>query len=701
MWGVFCVDVLVSLLLLIVPGTLVLRSFRLPWTTSLALSAPVSVALAQILFILYSKVHLAVGIVSFVLPLAVILLAIWVITEIVAHRRARTHTSLHDVNDALALPHTTAQRWWLAAAFVLAFVLTIVIYVRALSGPASFNEHYDTAWHYSIARHFVESGDYSTLHSGSIAPTTGSQFYPTGWHALVALTALLTHAQITVAANAVNTMIFAFIFPLCMIALLRWMFRAHPEFWIPSAMCIMLFAPYPWRYISFGPLFSNFLSYAILPVLLLEGLALLNSKTSWPDRWRLLALFITSAIGVAIAQPNSIFTAAVILAIYLFWQVPRYVRAAGVEKKNQAVAWSTGIDVAIALVIVAVWAALYRAPFMQRTVTFNWASYLGVKDALSAVPVLAFARFPQFIMAGLVILGIIWTLFHARWMWLDFGYFIFWLFYLISVSSEGDLKHILAGFWYTDSYRLAASAVFCAIPLAGIGLWVLCDVCWKIFDGSLADFSLKSAQGARARRGLAIVLTTLVVVLDLIPSIPFGNVTLHLGFHDVMAKIRSDNDPGHSARGARIYTDAQRDFVQRAKVITGNSVVINQPFDGSAYAYPVDGMNVYYKSLDGNWMGPATQTSTDIMHGMGDITSPKVARALNSVHAKYFLLLDNSGKYRKTLDPGWLRDEPLGIGYSPYNWGDMDKLRSHKHIKGMTLVLSEGKNRLYRLDTQE
>lgn len=701
MWGLFCVDVLVSLLLLVGPGTLVLRAFRFPWTDSLALGAPVSVALAQVLFILYARVHLAVGIVSFVLPLAVVLVAIWVVTEIVARHRARAGSPLERVSDALALPGKPAERWWLAAAFVLAFVLTVVIYVWALRGPDSFTEHYDTAWHYSIARHFMESGDFSTLHSGSVAPTSGSQFYPTGWHALVALTALLTHTQVTLAANAVNAMVFAFIFPLCMISLLRWMFRGHSGFWIPSAMCVMLFASYPWRYISFGPLFSNFLSYAILPVLLLEGLALLDSRTSWPERWKLLALFVVSAIGVAIAQPNSIFTAAVILAFYLFWQVPGYVRTAGVGERKRVVAWSAGIDVAVALVIAAVWAALYRAPFMQRTVTFNWGSYLGAKDALSAVPALAFAQYPQFVMAGLIVLGVVWTLFHARWMWLDLGYFVFWLFYLISVSSEGDLKHILAGFWYTDSYRLAASAVFCAIPLAGIGLRVLCDVCWKMFDGTIADFSVKGARGTRARQGLAAVLTALVVMLDLVPSVPFGDVTLPLGFHDVMTRIRSDNDSARSANGARLYTDEQRDFVRRARAITGDSLVINQPFDGSAYAYPIDGMNVYYKSLDGNWMGSATQTSTDIMHGMGDVTSPRVARALDSVHAKYFLLLDISGKYRKTSDPGWVRDNALGTGYSPDNWGDMDKLRSRKHIKGMTLVLSEGKNRLYRLDTQE
>lgn len=37
-------------------------------------------------------------------------------------------------------------------------------------------------------------------------------------------------------------------------------------------------------------------------------------------------------------------------------------------------------------------------------------------------------------------------------------------------SSEGDLKHLLAGFWYTDTFRIASMVVIASIPLASIGL---------------------------------------------------------------------------------------------------------------------------------------------------------------------------------------------------------------------------------------
>lgn len=704
MWGLFCVAAIVSVLLLVIPGMLLLRIFRLPWMTSVALAAPVTIALAQIFFIVYSVIHVRVGIVSFILPLALLLVIAVIVSETVAHRLSHASPEAEQVHDArmspinrvLVFPHTASERYWFIAPFVLAIILATVIDVKSLDGAASFSQHYDTAWHYSIVQHFIDSGDYSTLHSGDIVPTIGSTFYPTGWHALVALTASACHAPVAVAANAVNAAVLALIVPASWLALSRWLFRDSVQRQALGTMVCMLFVPYPWRLLSFGPLFSNFLSYAILPILLLEGIALFDARTSWRTRGALIPLFIVSAIGVAVSQPNGIFTAAVILAVYLFSQVSSYVREAGVQKKSTRIALFTGIDIILAIVIAGIWVALFHAPFMQRTVTFNWPNSIGLQSALSNILSLGFTNQPnpQVALAALVMIGICFTLFHREYLWLDFAYGIFLLFYVISATSQGPVKQLLTGFWYTDPFRLAASAIFPAIPLAGLGLWVAVTISIKLAHGVIAD--LTGSEHTLARDGFVTFLIVVLTVFSVRPQIGFGQVVLQQGFSPVINDLEQDNDIHNVSH--QIYTLSEQEFVARAKKITKSDLVANQPYDGSCFAYSINGMNVLYKSLDGNWMGQPTKDSLTLIHDIGDLNDPSVRAAARRLHVKYVLVLGDRSEFRPADGlPGWIRTYGAGVDYSLDMWGQMDSLIHRQRIPRMKLIMQDGMNKLYRL----
>jgi hypothetical protein len=647
--------------------------------------------------------HVRVGIVSFILPLGLLLLIAVIVSEIVAHRfshssaeAAHDGTRMASVNHVLEFPRTASGRYWFFAPFVLAIILTIAIDVKSLDGPASFSQHYDTAWHYSIVQHFIDSGDYSTIHSGDIVPTVGSTFYPTGWHALVALSASLCHTSVALTANAVNAAILVLIVPASWIALSHWLFRDSAQRQALGAMVCMLFVPYPWRLLSFGPLFSNFLSYAILPILLLEGLALFDARTTWRTRGALIPLFIVSAVGVAASQPNGIFTAAVILAVYLFSQISAYVRAAGIQKKSMRIVLSAGIDIVLAAVIAGIWVALFRASFMQRTVTFNWPNSIGLQSALSNILSLGFTKnpTPQFALAALVIIGICFTLFHREYLWLDFADAVFLLFYVISITSQGFAKQLLTGFWYTDSYRIAASAIFPAIPLAGLGLWVTVTIAIKLAHGVIAD--LTGSEHTVARNGFVTFLIIVLAIFSVRPQIGFGQVTLQQGFSPIINDLEQDNDSHNVSH--QIYTLSEQQFVARAQKITKSDLVVNQPYDGSCFAYSINGMNVLYKSLDGNWMGQPTKDSQSLIHGIGNLNDPAVRAAAQRLHVKYVLVLGDRSQFTPAKDaPGWVRTVGAGVDYNPEMWGQMDSLIQRQRIPRMKLVMQDGINKLYRI----
>lgn len=710
MWILFCIAALVSLLLLVVPGCLLLRTFRLPWLMALALSAPVTIACGQIMMMAYSLLHVRVTPLTFVLPLGFVLIICVCVSEVIAHaHHVRTQASSSAARDAsprpsrlapiarvLRFPLKASERYWFFVPFAVGIILTVFIDMKALDGPLSFSQHYDTAWHYSIVQHFMDSGNYSTLHSGAIVPTVGSTFYPTGWHALVALTAVICHAPVTLAANAVNAAVLAFIVPASWLVLSRWLFRNSAQQWAMSAAVCMLFVPYPWRLLSFGPLFSNFLSFAILPILLFEGLAIFDARTSWRTRGALIPLFIVSAIGVAISQPNGIFTAAIILAVYLFSQVSSYVRQTGITAQWVRVCVATLIDIVLAGAIVVIWIALFRAPFMQRTVTFNWPNLLGVQQAVSNALSLGFTQepTPQIALAALVVIGICYTLFHREYVWLDCAYVLFLFLYALSSTTQGQMKQLLTGFWYTDPFRLAANAILPAIPLAGLGLWVSATIALKLANGVIADLS--GSGHTFARNGFVTFLVIVLAIFSVRPQVGFGKITLKQGFSPVINDLAKDNDSHNVSH--QIYTLAEQDFVQRAEKITRSDVVINQPFDGSCFAYSLNGMNVLYKSLDGNWMGDPTKDSITLIHGMGNLTDPSVRAAVRRLHVKYVLVLgDRSGFKPIKSIPGWVRDKGAGVDYGLDEWGQMDALAHRRHIPGMKLVLNDGQNKLYRI----
>ena len=644
-WIQFCLAFIAGAVILYVPGYLILRLVRLNSLESVLLSPLLTLAVLGIEEIAFSLVHIPGSWLTLVLPVVVLLLLLQI--AIVASRRRR---GLKLDERLLVLANTKANWISLIPYLVISLVAVCVFFILPLNGANSYVQLYDNVWHLNIIQKFVTTGDFSTLHSGNIVDTLGSTFYPTGWHSLVALDVSLTHLSIPMSVNAVNSVIIVLVFPSSMYLLANKVFSSSQTVQSSSqtrqklvsfaALTVCMFTAFPWYFLVFGPLYSNLLSFGALPELIVLGLLMVEAKTRLKNRLISIGLWFVSLIGVGVTQPNAAFTMGVLVAPYLFAQLPRFIPGEGKQKRRKV----AGAAVALLVAIGVVWIALYKAPFMQRTVTWKWPAFESKVSALFDVAFLGFGNTaPIYLLGCLVAIGLIYTLLHREYSWMSVAYAIMCFMYWISSSSEGRLKNVLTGFWYHDQYRLAASTVFYGILLAALGISVCHTALLKLF--ARLNFVNKNTVLQHSIMGIA----TLILIVGVYYPV---NLTVHGQLvRTPFGTITELMDKWNDSRLSRPYTTQEEEFVARAaRMIEPNAVVLNQPYDGSAYAYAVNGVNVYYKAWEGNWMGQRSAENELLSKHLNEIaTNTRVQQAVKKVGARYLLLLDRSD-YQKMPD---------------------------------------------------
>lgn len=687
MWLSFLASMLLTAGLLYIPGFLLVSAFGYPRRTSLLLSPPIALALYGILEIIEQKIGIksSVGtVVGVSLCISIIPLLVKVVMQRLSMNAMKRDANVIGPDGDIQKPHD-----WLAlfGFWTVGIFITTLVLVRNFDGPDSYSQLFDNAWHMGIVRKFLTTGDMSSLTSGNIVPTVGSSFYPTGWHSLVALVAGTAGVSPLIAANAVNACIIAVVFPGSMFLLLKKVLSGLRPAMILCMCTTLMFTAFPWRFLAFGPLYSNLLSFAVLPLSMVLFLNILDARSSWRRRAQDGALLIATMIGVAITQPNAVFTMGIFLVPYLMTQIPRYCDASRL-RANRTLMVSV-LSAAVLLLIACVWVGLYKVPFMQRTVRWDWPSFETKPQAIFDIVFLGFRDAePQFMLGILVMLGFLYVLIHREYLWLGCAHLLMCFLYFLSAATDGRFKAVLTGFWYHDAYRLGASAVFTGIPLAAIGLWSLMNVIVKLLDGVMLD-----GHDSRQRIVLFAAVLVVVEIINFFPNYhmrgshsvdtPFGAVTRDLRY------TNSRNEP-------KSYTADERRFVEKVRqIVPSGSLILNQPYDGSVYAWGIDDLNVYYKAWQGNWLGKPTAQSKLIMNSLDSMDDDQhVCRAVKESHAQYLMLLDRTD-YKPDPD-----DEAKVISdyasYKKHDWRGVDAV--HDGTPGFTLVLQQGVMRLYKID---
>lgn len=693
MWLTFLEAFLFGTVILYAPGFLILKAVRLRSIVSITCAPVISIFGIAILGLLYA----AVGIPSSWSTICLPLLAIGVISAgslFLRKDRPLPHKRTEAKISRFGLCCSIESDWACLFVYIFVAVLSaILFFILPLDGADSFGQDADNTWHLSLIRSFVDSGNYSILDatlyhdidtdSFSLLPIDGG-FYPAIWHCIGALIYSFIGVSIPLCANAANALLLILVFPCGMYILLKELScRNYLLLWAGSAI-IMAFGAFPWTILlpTTGPLYPFFAGMALLPTLLYTFIRATGTNGSRLQRFRTVALFLVSSIAVAGSHTSVIFTAVIILLPYCIYSLYCQV-GHRLNKRTYKNVTAIAACCIFALLFALLWLALFNAPFLYATTHFVWPTSTDSAQACMDIVFVAYGHpFAQVLLSGLVIAGIIYTLHTKRLLWITFSYMLACIMYLVCVSTDGLLKSILTGFWYTDAHRVAAMAAFLGIILATFGLY--CAVCFiKRLVASTATKESASFYG----KALITFFIGFFLIFNFYPdyAIP-GRGEISTSFGNIILSMAES----HDSKRPNLLSPEESDFVKKVSdIVDPEYLIYNNADDGSSFAYSNDGLNLTYRRS--SVLSEMNQSSDNIalQEHIDEIgTNETIKQIATENRIKYILILDQGGEITPERHFYGYYDESM--------WSGLNAITDE--TAGLRLLLSEGDMRLYEIE---
>ncbi|WP_144743412.1 DUF6541 family protein [Enorma burkinafasonensis] len=682
MWSGLLYSACIGLSLIVIPGFVLLRAMWFSLPSSCVLSPVVSAALAAVSVEILSV--LGIPCVWWTVCLAMLLPSF----VVGAFRcvRCRLGASV-DGADQICLfqrgesdKNDGVKRTWAAIAMSVAIggAICIVVYLSSIGSPEAFVQNYDSAFHATHVKEMLDAQNYSSLTSG---------FYPSLWHAFVAMISSATGASSLVAANAFNSVIATFVYPLSSVALVATIFPGNSRRVALGGICCTSIAYFPWRLMLFGPLYSNVLAFSFMPAAVACFIKLVLPDAPGGYRLRFGIMFCLSGIALLFAQPNAIFSAGVYLVPFIMWRL----YAGCIQNGSEAKYRFKGVTLAVlfSVLVAAVWIALASSQFLQATVTYARDTPLCLSDALKWAFHLSFVlRRPQFIAGTLIAFGGIALLAERGRRWVVFSYLLSILLYVVAVSFDGHFRELLTGFWYNDYHRLAAAASVFAVPLLVAGL----DSCLLLLSriaGLIADriqCDPKRFSAEKMRKTVCISALLLLMITNAFP-LPFLPPSIRSTGFDA---VRFELNDMYDTAGVGPLDAEELAFLDRVESEVGNEAVIaNQPFDGSVFAYATNDLNVLFDRYN----PPTDEVHDAVRFELFSIAdNEEVALAARELSVEYVLQLDAGENANGNASNSTI----YAFAYVEDTWTGINEI--DENTPGFTLLLSEGDMRLYRVD---
>ena len=469
MWLMLALAVVVCVAVLYVPGYLFARSLFVSRFASVAIAPMISIFFLAVLGIVLFEVGVTCsGPVLLAIAVAIGAIALLVskgIARAKAPNASRELIAIDDVKGA----------WKAAALYVaVAFAVVFVVFLLAIDGPESFSRNDDTTVHLAIVRGFLDTGTFSTLHASSyLDQGVTSSFYPSAWHVVTAVVASFFGNAVTLAANASIIALTAVVFPLGMCLLFLKLFGEGKRVVWAGSLFVVAFCGFPWGFVVYGQLLSNMVSFMLIPLAFVALVGAIEAK-GLSGKVRLAFLVAAGLVSIALSQPNGAFTFGIWAVLYCMGRilVPPCDDAPRIASKRIAAA------AALFAVACAGWVVLYFAPFLQNVVQYTWKATLSPLEAIGGGLLFMFTTREgvQPFLSVAVLAGVIYTCRNRRYLWMTVAYAFAFVVYVIDVSTDGVVKQVLSGFWYTDYYRTGAMTALFAIPLASLGFVQLVDI---------------------------------------------------------------------------------------------------------------------------------------------------------------------------------------------------------------------------------
>lgn len=687
MWTTFFLDAALCTLALYLPGFFLLRGLRFSRIPALTCAPIGSLSLYCLLPVIYDIVGIACWWATLVLPALALSLAIYGIT---LHRKLHPAVALQPSTVKL-FHHDLSFNWSVLCLYILIGIIACgLIFVKGLDGAESFVSKQDNVTHLNAVKAFLDSGSWSTLHVSNYLAASdpnaipydnqGGGFYPAGWHILVALVCSLSGSAITVASNAVNAVLMGIVFPGAMFLFMRALFPDRNTTVLAGSIIAVSFTAFPWGIILKGPLYPNMASLVLMVAVIAASILFMRNGALLKAPGSFVAFTALALSCLAIVQTSSLFAAFLFLWCFFINQGCKHIdkdRHLANEQRTRRRALFVFGSVAVFLLL---WFVFYSLPFMQGVVQYDWKSDLSLTDGIYyAVSLALSASLPQPVLAAILLFGVFACIASKR-TWLLAPATFMLIAYVESRTGSGFLKHYLGGMWYTDPYRLAALFTIFATPIASMGADYIAAA---VKRGTLA--LSRPSDSSNAPYVAVALVTAAFIVINFCPnhSVPHSNdETVRTAFGSIESRIESQ----YSTSKEQVYSQDEIDFVNEAtRLIPEGSLVLNQPNDGSIYAYAVNDLNTYYRlrTLDGE-----SENSRIVRTGLNNIAfDPVVQNAVRQTGARYLLVLDQGASYEQ--------GEWLPTYRHPDEWRAIDAIRDT--TPGFKVILKRDDMRLYEI----
>lgn len=666
-------------LVLFLPGYFLLLLLGVQRGWALLLAPMGSVALYGILANAYSLVGVSSNLLSvFIVPTAVVAILAVVI-------RKRINRNL--------IGYSTPQWGPVVLAAVLGLAVGMYTFVLVLPRVDAVFQGWDNVTHLNQIRSFLDSGNWSSLRpsnylasaDAAINPTPGAGFYPSGWHEVCALVALMSGASVSKVVNAANYIFSSLVYPIGVVVMLQMLVGRRKQLLYCGAVVSVSFSTFPWMLLTFGPIFPNLAAFCLIPIGIVMAVSFVKSIVRRRDVIRAFILLLICVIALGIMQPNALFTLAVLLYFYFMYRIRTYRRRYKLLGKSCS---SNACANVFALVCIALWTIALQTSFIKPLLEFHWYAFAGYWQELINILFLGYSYGfgpgvpAQIVLALMVFLGVLLSTRDSRQRWIAQTYAFVCIMLWVCACTDGSLKTFLCGIWYTDPCRMASMASMAAVPLAVLGL----DQVITVSVGWYRVARVKGPHLSRATVGTSVVVVFLALNFARSYALPGWERS---GIQDSFAAVANNVEELYAVDGqVAALTQSEKDFAQEAlDSIPEGSLVINDPADGSLVLYGIDGMRCYYRKATG-YGDSELNDSVLIRTKLKDIVSDTAVRdAVNHVGARYVLVLDASNQADTYLKWVPASDEAFG-GIT----GITDA------TPGFKTILSEGSMRLYEIE---
>ncbi|MBD8063110.1 DUF6541 family protein [Oceanitalea stevensii] len=607
-WWALVPDALALALLAVVPGALALRVLGVRGLAGLAAAPPVTVAALGVLSVLLARFGVAWRLPAVLACLALVLAVVGGLAWLVTRRRATTDDGAWRPG-----PLGTRRALAVAAGTVAGVVLLAGPFVATLPTPDAPLQQWDAVFHLNAVVAARETGVVTPL--GGLAPLYGdgtlAPYYPTGWHALVALA---PGASVPAATNAGVLVLGTGAWVLGLAGLAREVFRRRT---LPAVLAPLLaagFVAYPVVQLTVLAQLANGLSTALLPgavLLVLRAVRAVQARAGGPAVAGTVVAAAAGVGGVVVAHASGLFSLALVAGPLvvgaLGGQAVRLVRAGRRAAGGALLA-------AVTAAVVAVPVVLANLDALSSVVGFERASGRSHTAALREVlldQTLAHG-YPgdgraHLAVTAATLVGALLVVLHRRHRWLAAALV---LTVALAVLAAGPADHPLrwlASFWYTQAGRIAPVAVVPAVLLAAYALTTAVD-------------AVRRRVPARAAGHAALAVVLALAVGTAVARLPLQ-----------ARVVASAYVPGELAWGT--MATAEELTMMRELDLPAGAVVVGDPFNGSALLPAVAGVGVVFPQLGASGMSPAQRV---LQEGLADIhDDPAVCAALADAGATH------------------------------------------------------------------